>query len=217
MKIAVFACALAAVSASASASLIVSWNSTGMAGTEASMPVSGSDANVAGVVMTRGAGLIGNSGGNSLNSAGFNQASDDFVELGFTVAAGYQVDLTSFTTGTRSSGTGPKFMALYYSGDGFASPLLTIDHAPGANFVNGIYGLSLTGLTGNVTFRFMQVGNVSANGGTTGANGTWRVGDYSDGANFTDTFFDGRVTQIPTPGALALLGLGGLVAGRRRR
>ena len=65
-------------------------------------------------------------------------------------------------------------------------------------------------------FRVAQIGNSSAGGGVTGSTGTFRLTAYFVGGQFDRNLqFTGNV--IPTPGSLALMGLGGLLAARRRR
>lgn len=213
-----FALAVLAASAGvASAAVTVSqWDLTGAPGDQA-FTVGSGVANVTASNLTRGAGLTGNTGANSLNSLGFTQEATDYVSLGFTVASGYGVDLNSFYFGARSSNTGPGLMGLYYNGDGFASPIAQFVMPSGSVFINQVVDLTaLPVLTGNVEFRFKQIGNVAANGGTTSASGTWRVTAYFVNSTFDRNLqFTGDV--VPTPGAVALLGLGGLVAGRRRR
>ncbi|MCC6425914.1 MAG: hypothetical protein IT435_03740 [Phycisphaerales bacterium] len=210
--------ALASIAGTASAATVVSWDSTGMAGTEASMPVSFMAPHITAASLTRGPGLLGNAGGNSLNTSNWhNNEAGDYVELSVTIEAGWTLALDDFTTSTRSSGTGPGFMAFRSSVDGFSSNLFVVNQAPGGNFVNGVYDVSvLTNLTGTVTFRFMLNNTTAANGGAIGSGGTWRVGDYTaDGSNFIDTNFSGTIT--PAPASFALAGIAGLIAGRRRR
>lgn len=217
MKMFVAMAALAASAGVASAAATVSeWDLNGAAGDQAFTAGSGV-ANVVANNLTRGSGLTGNTGANSLNSAGWSQESTDYVSLGFTVASGYGVDLKDFYFGARSSNTGPGLMGLYYSGDGFASPVAQFVMPSGSVFINQIVDLSaLPVLTGNVEFRFKQIGNVSANGGSTTGSGTWRITAYFVNSTFDRNLqFTGDV--VPTPGAVALLGLGGLMAGRRRR
>lgn len=220
MKLFAVSAVLALVAGTASASTtLVSWDSTGMVGTEATMPVSFSAPHITGNVMVRGAGLAGNAGANNLNTSGWhNNEATDYVELSFTIESGYTVNLDQFTTATRSSGTGPGLMGFRSSVDGFSSNLFTINQAPGANYVNAVYNVgSLTGLTGTVIFRFQLASTVSANGGAISSSGTWRVGDYNDALAgvFIDTNFSGTV--LPAPASMALVGIAGLVAGRRRR
>ncbi|QOJ00789.1 MAG: hypothetical protein HRU70_09905 [Phycisphaeraceae bacterium] len=51
-----------------------------------------------------------------------------------------------------------------------------------------------------------------------GVIGVYTSNQASRGTNYSDVTTDGATIRVvPTPGALALLGLGGLVAGRRRR
>lgn len=213
-----FALVLAAgLTAAASADVLVSYDALGLTGTEPQITGVAGTANLTAVDMVRGAGLIGNAGANSMNTAGWTGESTDYISFGFTVDAGFTANVDQLIIGTRSSGTGPGIMGVFYNGDGFTTALGTINQAPGGNFVNSIINLNLTGLSGNVEFRLIQVGTVSAGGGTTGSGGTFRVADYLDGdGNFLDTQLTGEII-VPAPGAFALMGLGGLVAARRRR
>lgn len=208
--------ALVAGAACVNADVIVSYNSTGMAGNEAFMAGNAGVPEITALDLVRGAGLAPVSGGNSLNSQGWNQEPTDYLSFGFIVNPGFVVNLDRMIIGTRSSNTGPGTLGLYYNGDGFVNPLFIFNQA-GAGFVNIDTPLILNGLTGNVEFRVIQIGTTSANGGTTAGTGTFRIGDYTNdgGLNFIDTQFQGTVT--PAPASLALLACGGLAAARRRR
>lgn len=199
--------------------VITSWVNFGQTGDQASSAVGTAAANVTGIELTRGSGLNPSAAGNSFSSSGWDQGdgddANDYFSFGFTVADGFSVNLESFWVGARSSNTGPGFLGLYSSVDGFTTNLFTFTQS-GTAFNNAIADVSgLTGLTGTVEFRVLALNNISANGGTVGSGGTFRFGDHFDGTNFTEMRFEGTV--VPAPGAMALLGLGGLVATRRRR
>lgn len=216
MKLFCVSAAIIAAAGSASAAVLVSWDSTGMVGNEASMPVSFTAPGISSATITRGPGLNANAGANSFNSSGwqFGDATD-YVQLSFTIDPGYSVNLTGFQSASQASATGPRFMGFYTSTDGFASPIFTTDQPSAAN-LNINESLSLSGLTGSVSFRFRPTANIAPNGGTISANGTWRIWDFNaGGGNFIDTNFQGEI--IPAPASIALVGLAGLVAGRRRR
>jgi len=214
---------------SASAAIVVDWNLTGAAGTQATNAPSTVAANITGLNLTRGAGLVGNAGANSMNAAGWNGQATDYFSLGFTVASGYTVDLDDLFVGTRSSATGPGTIGVFYSGNSFASAITTISQAPGGNFVNSAIDLSaLPDLTGTVEFRFQAIGSVAAGGGAIGTAGTFRVGDYFVGSSETSNLaLTGVVSKVvappvpePTTTALLLVGLatvGGLVTRRRSK
>lgn len=201
----------------ASGDVITSWLNVGQPGNQAFSPVSTQAANVTGTNLVRGSGLTPSAASNSLSASNwqFGDANDYFA-FGFVVDGGYAANLESLWIGMRSSNTGPGLMGLFYNGDGFSSALATFDMSPGSVFVNAIVDLSsLAGLTGAVEFRLMMTANIAANGGSVGTAGTFRVGDHFDGANFTEMRVTGSV--VPTPASFVLMGLGGLIAGRRRR
>jgi len=220
LRIAAMAASLAASGAS-QAVTIVQWDLAGASGSQASTVASAAAAQVTGSELARGAGLAGSAGANSINASGWNGQASDYFSFGFTVAAGYTVDLDDLYIGTRSSGTGPGTMGLFYSGDGFTASLVTFDQAPGSNFVNSVVDLgSLPDLAGTVEFRLQQIGTTSASGGATGGNGTFRVTGYFNAGVFDrNTQFTGSVSAIPEPGSYALLlvGLAAVGVAVRRR
>lgn len=70
---------------------------------------------------------------------------------------------------------------------------------------------------GSGDFQFDQIGRFVGRGTAyngNGLDGQTSETDYLDGRDY---FFDACAGIVPAPGALALLGLGGIAAGRRRR
>lgn len=192
---------------------ITQWDLQGKLGTEASDPAGPSAANITGNALTRGSGLTAATGANSMNSSGWNDlGAGDYYEFGFTVAAGYKVDLDKFYVGTRSSATGPRYLGVYTSLDGYTTPIVTFDQAPGGNFVNSVVDMSaLTNVTGTFTARIKTTSTTTAGGGSPSANGTARVtGYFVSGVFDRNMQFTGTVSAIPEPGSIVLLGLGGL-------
>jgi hypothetical protein len=188
---------------SAQAATIAQWDLLGEPGnqvsTEGSAPL-----NVVALDLTRGGGVTASAAANSFSASGWqtspaaNPAGDeDFFSLGFTVADGFEVDLEALYIGHRSSNTGPGTMGLFYSGNGFASPL--------ASFT----------LSGGV-FR-----NDAVPPGSTATGGTYRVTAYFEGGAFNRNLqFTGEVTRsatvdAPAGAALSLLALLGVMARRR--
>jgi len=213
------------------AALIVDWDLTGNAGTEATEPANSTSPNVTGVAITRGLGLTAlNGAGNGFNSEGWEgaavaAASTEYFEFGFTVAAGYSVDLSQLKIATRSSGTGPGTVGLYTSLDSYASPLATFTQG-NATFLNSLVDLSsLAPVTGTFLVRLIEIGNIDANPpGATAAGGTYRIAEYQGtvGGPFENVEFSGTLippaAAVPLPaGVLVFAGVAGFAGLARRR
>ncbi len=212
------------LSAHAGAATIVDWDLSGAPGNQAVTAASSVAANIAGMDMSRGAGLGASAAGNSFSASGWSGQASDYFSFGFTVDSGYSVDLSNLTIATRSSNTGPGSVGLYSSLDGFTTALYTFSQAPGSNYVNSIVDLSvLQDLTGSVEFRLAQIGSAAANGGATGGAGTFRISEYNDNGNYLNVAFAGdvnAVAAVPEPETYAMmlagLGLVGFMINRRK-
>ncbi|MBI1368361.1 MAG: hypothetical protein GC162_06870 [Planctomycetes bacterium] len=207
--------------------MIASWSVTT---TNPPSPVVGTTAtHVSTAELARSAALTANSSGSTYSSSGWATAPGatpavdvNYVAFRFTVEAGYTASITQFDFRARSATNGPGTMGFYVSADNYASPLFTL--AMTATDTNYSKSLSLTGLTGIVEFRFIEIGNLQQDqttpGTATGA-GTFRVSNVS-GSSATPMVFTGTVSAIPVPtplalpGGLALMAFGS-AAGRRRR
>jgi hypothetical protein len=191
---------LAFASASpASAINIVRYDLAGAAGNQLSQAPASTASNITGLNITRGAGLTRTAATDSFNSAGFEgtaaaPSSNEYVEFGFTVDAGYTVNLNNLKIGTRSSNTGPGTIGLFSSVDGFGSALISITLQSGAttNLLTTIDLSNLVNLTGTIGFRFYEIGNTAANGGVTGATGTFRLANFDSNG----IVLDGQVTPV---------------------
>ena len=213
-KIAI-ATVIAALAGTANAQ-IAQWDLLGAPGNQAFTTGTGT-ANVTANNLTRGSGITGNAGGSSFNSAGWNDlGANDFISFGFNVAPGFAVNLDSLYIGSRSSNTGPGFLGLFSSVDGFSTNLFTFAMT-GTDFRNDQVNLSaLTNLTGNVEFRVRALNGTSATGGAISSTGTFRLTAFFSGGAF-DRNLQFTGTVVPTPGAAALAAIAGLVSIRRRR
>jgi hypothetical protein len=196
---------------------ISAWDTTGNVSSPApaDQPATASALNVTGLTMVRGPDLSASGLSNAFSSSGWNSTSGgEYFSFGFTVAAGYSVDLAQLIIATRSSATGPKNIGVFYSGDGYNSPLASFVQ-PSASWLNSIVDISaLTGLTGTVEFRLRKLSETAANEGSIASGGTFAVGSHFANSTFTPTRFTGTV--IPEPASLGLLGLTGLLVMWRR-
>lgn len=92
------------------------------------------------------------------------------------------------------------------TGIGFTNAGVRVDFTL-INTNTGLYNLTVTRLSDSAVFNF---NGRHINGGIDS------IGLYSYDAEFNDQFFN-SVSIVPGPGSMALLGLGGLLAARRRR
>lgn len=218
------------VSASAQAATVVEWDLLGSPGNQATQAATSSATGITGGDIARGAGLGTSAATNAFSSAGWEgtdsgAAGNEYMSFGFSVAAGYELDLESLYIGTRSSGTAPGTLGLFWSGDNYATSLYTFTQNNTA-YLNSVVDLSaLSNLTGAVEFRLYEVGNTQADGsGATAGTGTFRLTAYFSG---NPSVFDRNMqftgtVAAPVPEAdsyaliLAGLGLVGLLARRRK-
>jgi hypothetical protein len=161
--------------------------------------------------------VVGNGSARSFSSN--NWQVGDYYQF-TTSSTGY--DSITFQWDHTSSGTGPRDFQLFVSNDGSnftqigATFAVLVNGAPNPAWSSGTYQAVFTfpaqsapALADNqasLTFRLVNSSTVSANGGTVASGGTSRVDNIVISGNL-----------IPAPSSVALLGLAGLLAGRRRR
>ena len=130
-----------------------------------------------------------------------------YFQFTLTAGTGYSGSLTAIGFGTRSTSTGPASFTLRSSADGYASDLAT---ATGSTTTWSYKTASLATAASlaegaTVTFRLYGYGGT---GSVQVGTANWRIDDMTVTAT---------TTAVPAPGALALLGVAGLIGARRRR
>ncbi|MBO6513892.1 MAG: PEP-CTERM sorting domain-containing protein [Phycisphaerales bacterium] len=85
--------------------------------------------------------------------------------------------------------------------------------------INGFSGLDGTGALVDSAADVLAVSTVNWTGTTMSMTGEFRSITIESGPDFRNSIFldNIRVTKVPAPSALAMIGLGALTAGRRRR
>jgi len=203
---AIGALALAAVAGSAPAAVTVTWDNSrayhevathpddwafSLGGTNGDFGTGSFGAFGTGFSYTNSAAGFSMSNGVSVN--GWLATGRTFTISGLGVGEGLAVSAMTNLSGVPSQIS----FELGYPNDFWGSAFF-LDNS--LAFAGGPGPLTVSGLLGNGTYRVgLMVGDADEPGSTYTAAGTF--------ASFT----------IPTPGAAAVLGLGGLVAGRRRR
>lgn len=213
----------------ASAITLVDWSLAGTPGNQLSQPASTAVLNITGGSITRGSGLglattTGTFSSNGWENAASGASGDEYLSFGFSIDAGYSVNLDHLYLGTRSSASGPGMLGLFHNGDGFTASLFTFNQAGTPNGTGDLYSEidlgSLTGLTGNVEFRIYEIGNTQADGvGDTSSAGTFRLSDYFVSGVFNRSMqITGNVTAVPEAETFAMMLAGlGFVGWRMRR
>lgn len=197
------------------ADLIVGWDLSGNGGAPDGQPATDAGLHITGLSIERSDGLEFHEINNTFSAKGWESEaasppSDDqeYISFGFTVEPGFAVDLDSFLLIRRSSldkggstSKGPGTLGLYYNGDNFTNVIYTFDQSGGGEVSDPIDLSALTGLTGTVEFRIIEIGNTSYDGSTaTAENGVFRL---VDDPNTGDVRITGTVVSaVPEPSAV---------------
>jgi hypothetical protein len=142
-----------------------------------------------------------------------------------TAGIRFDVDTTLFQDiivefDTRHSNTSSRYLGFDYSIDGGSTwtSFATFDSDQGGDkwYNNRVVDLSAIAAVENTTQFAFRIVTIFAPGGT-GYVATTGTSTYATGGTLRYDMVQISGTKIPAPGSLALLGLGGLVAIRRRR
>ena len=216
--------ALFVLAGTAQADTLASWDVYTLCDSGTNTTVAGTDSDyVEAMGMSMGAGLSRYNYTGYYESKGWGGTdADDYVQMGFTVADGYEVTLESLVIGLRSSNAGPGTMGIYTSLDSYADAVFTYT-MPGSTWVNVVIDLSDLGtITDDFTIRFYEIGDTQADlDGSTSNSAYFAISEYYNSGTYTDVQFTGSVaaSAVPVPGALWLMitGVLGLVGFSRKR
>lgn len=178
----------------AQAQSLSEWVLTGEPGNQPSTPASGAAPGVSGLDLVRGAGINPSSAANSFSGTAWHTlGADDYFSFGLLVDPGLEVVLDELWISTRSSNTGPGFLGLFHSGDGFAQSLHTFVQSGAANLSSVVDLGSLGPLSGLIEFRVRALDDTSAGGGTVSAAGAFRFADHLEGSSASPVRLTGQV------------------------
>lgn len=210
MKLIVLAVVAVGLCMTAQADLIAEWDFAGNVGDEVSDNADTLGSGISSAVIMRGAGITASANAGRFNANNWTQpdfagafANGDYFSMTITADASSTFDVSDWAFKFERSSTGPTEWALYSSADAYNTAIdsyTALGNSSQADTLSGQTGLS------SVTFRFYGWGNTA----TAGSAGF-------EGSGF-DLQFNGTVTTIPEPTTIALigLGLGGMLAIRRR-
>jgi hypothetical protein len=180
--------------------LLLNYNFEGELGNQVATAPDAIADGLQGIDFSRGAGINPAAAANSINSNGWDSGDDRHFSFGFVVAPGKLVDLSELKIGSRSSNTGPRDMALRYSGDNFTTDLATWTSAN--EFLNQVIDLSsLRNLSGQIEFRIISKSNTAVNEGNIGSGGTFRITNFfpdNVGTGITGIVKDAEGVEVPT-------------------
>ncbi|WP_169704729.1 3-coathanger stack domain-containing protein [Runella slithyformis] len=164
---------------------LVAWELSSLSGVTSGAVHSSTNADgISRGILSRGAGINATSITAAYSSNGWYSttapttlanavANNDYYQFTVPIEAGMTADITGIQAYFQASGTGPGSVTLRSSVDGFMADLGTVS-IPTASVLR-TFTVSLSGLTGTVTFRLYGYGN-SAGGTNPGAGGTLRIG-----------------------------------------
>jgi hypothetical protein len=213
---------LASVGA-ARADFLATYDFTGQPGTQASQPVQSQPAGLTFSDITRGSDLTPEDGDDSINSRGWETATQNFYQFSVMATGGVPYALTDLDFTSRRNATGPTDITIEYSFDNFATPgvfLLSFFLGDTGNVrLSADLGDTFIHLLATTTFRIYGTG-------ATSNLGTYRLGIDNSAPNSdlpANLVIAGRLegVVVPEPGSMALAGSGMAlligIAWKRRR
>jgi hypothetical protein len=149
-----------------------------------------------------------------MNSSGWNKVNANY-SFGFTIQPGQEVTVDQVILTSRSSATGPGFISLQAQVDGGAPTTVASITQSGTNFNDEFLSITPVTAKSSLTFFFVTANQTSANGGTIGSAGTFRIGDYNPAGTPTPFTLNGTIStlSVPEPSSMMLASIGLAVVG----
>jgi hypothetical protein len=196
--------------------LLAGWDMAGLAGNEASVNAQTTGTSVDTCTLSRGAGLVADTGANYFDSVSWStgtavtdaQSGNNYLSMSLAATAGNTLSITNISWNMNRTSTSASDYTLRSSADGFTADLYTwnpMDTATGGGDIDDV-AVSVSGAA--VEFR-LYGWNASSTAGST------RFRNLSG----DDIEFMGTVAAVPEPTTVGLLtlGLAGLLVYRKRR
>ena len=195
-------------------SALLKYEFQGQTGSETTLAPSFVATGLSGLNFLESSVLTPSAGNNSMNSSGWNKTGANY-SFGFTIQPGKEVTVDQIILTSRSSATGPGFINVEAQIDGGALTTVASITQRSTNFNDEFLSITPVTAKSSLTFFFVTANQISANGGTIGSAGAFRIGDYNPANSPTPFTVNGTIATLsaPEPSSMMLASAGLAVVG----